>query len=100
MVQKVRVNSSNERYNNLNDEHRIYDIEANVNISNGIVTSCDSGEVLKNGKHVTSFNYWDNNHLNLTYYDVELEEQCSINKLVNEFIAQVQQAVSITMTNV
>lgn len=100
MVQKIRVNSSNERYNNLNDEQRIYDIEANVNISNRVVTSCDSGEVLKNGKHIASFNYWDNNHLNLTYYDVELEEQYSINKLVNEFIAQVQQAVSTTMTNI
>ena len=100
MVQKVRVNSSNERYNNLNDEQRAYDIEANINISNGIVTSCDSGEVIKNGKRITLFNYWDNNRLNLTYYDIELEEQCSINKLVNEFIAQVQQTVSITMTNI
>lgn len=100
MVQKVKVNSSNERYNNLNDEQRAYDIEANINISNGIVTSCDSGEVIKNGKRITLFNYWDNNRLNLTYYDIELEEQCSINKLVNEFIAQVQQTVSITMTNI
>lgn len=100
MVQKVKVNSSNELYNNLNDDSRVYDIEANINISNGIVISCDSGEVIKNGKRITLFNYWDNNRLNLTYYDIELEEQCSINKLVNEFIAQVQQTVSITMTNI
>lgn len=100
MVQKVKTKSSVELYDNKCDESRVYDIEADINISNGVITNCDSGEVLKNGKRVTSFNYWDNNHLNLTYYDVELEEQCSINKLVNEFIAQVQQAVSITMTNI
>lgn len=99
-VQSVALNSANVRYNNANDETRIYNIEANVNISEGVATSGDSGEVTKNDIRIASFNYWDNNHLNITFYGVSAEEQCVINGLINDFISAVNSAVSVSTINI
>ena len=93
MVQKVRVNSSNERYNNLNDEQRVYDIEANVNIANDEVNNVDSGNVRKNGMNVAQFNWWGENHLNITYQGVDVEERNEVNIAVDTFINEVKESV-------
>lgn len=94
MVQKVRVNSSNELYDNRSDEYRVYDIEADVHIVGTQVSSMDSGNVYRNGTHVAQFNIWENNHLNITYMAVGLEEQNGINSAVNAFIGEVKESVS------
>lgn len=94
MVQKVRINSSNELYDNRSDESRVYDIEANVNIASGAVNNIDSGSVYNGGTLVANFNSWERNHLNVTYIGVELDEQNSINAAVNAFISEVKEAVS------
>ena len=93
MVQKVRVNSSNERYNNLNDEQRVYDIEANVNIANDEVNNVDSGSVKKGSMTVAQFNWWGENHLNITYQGVSVEERNEINIAVDAFINEVKESV-------
>lgn len=93
MVQKVRVNSSNERYNNLNDEQRVYDIEANVHISSEKANSMDGGRVFKNDEEVAQFNWWGQDSLNITYQGVSVTERNEINIAVDAFINEVKEAV-------
>ena len=93
MVQKVKTNSSNELFNNLNDESRAYDIEANVNVADGNVTNVDSGNVRKNGFQVANFNWWGENHLNIVYQGVNVEERNAINEAVDAFINEVKESV-------
>lgn len=93
MVQKVRINSSNEQYDNRSDEQRVYDIEANVYIVGTRVNNMDSGNVYKNGAHVAQFNTWEENHLNVTYMGVDASVQNSINEAVNVFINEVKESV-------
>lgn len=93
MVQKVKTNSSNERFNNLNNESRVYDIEANVNVADNNVNNVDSGNVRKNGFQVANFNWWGENHLNIVYQGVNVEERNSINEAVDVFINEVKELV-------
>jgi hypothetical protein len=93
MVQKVKTNSSNELFNNLNDESRVYDIEANVNVADGNVNNVDGGNVRKNGFQVANFNWWSENHLNIVYQGVDVAERNSINIAVDTFINEVKESV-------
>ena len=94
MVQNIKTNSSNELYNNLNDDSRVYDIEANINIADGVMNNVDSGVVKKNGVRVANFNWWDENRLNITYQGVSLEERNEINVAVDGFINEVKNAIN------
>lgn len=93
MVQKVRTNSSNEHFDNRGDEYRVYDIEADVHVVGNSARNMDGGNVYKDGSHVAQFNTWEENHLNITYMNVEVEEQNSINLAVNTFINEVKESV-------
>ena len=93
MIQKVKTNSSNELYNNLNDEKRVYDIEANINISESVVNNVDTGVVKKSGSRVASFSWWDTNRMNITYQDVDVTERNGINIAVDSFINEVKASV-------
>jgi hypothetical protein len=93
MVQKVKTNSSNELFNNLNDESRVYDIEANVNVADNNVNNVDGGNVRKNGFQVANFNWWGENHLNIVYQGVDVTERNEINIAVDEFINEVKESV-------
>ena len=94
MVQKVKVNSSNELYNNANDEARVYDIEANINIADGVMNNVDSGVVKKNGVRVANFNWWDENRLNITYQGVDVAERNDINVAVDTFVKEVKNGIN------
>ena len=93
MVQKVKVNSSNERYNNLNDEQRVYDIEADALIVDSKVTSVDGGKVMKNDEYVAQFNWWGGDNMNMTYQGVSVAERNEINFAVDKFINEVKESV-------
>ena len=93
MVQKVKTNSSNELFNNLNDESRVYDIEANVNVADGNVINVDGGNVRKNGYQVANFNWWSENHLNIVYQGVNVDERNAINEAVDVFINEVKVSI-------
>lgn len=93
MVQKVKTNSSNELFNNLNDESRVYDIEANVNVADNNVNNVDGGNVKKNGFQVANFSWWGENHLNIVYQGVNVEERNAINVAVDAFINEVKESV-------
>lgn len=90
MVQKIKTNSSNELYNNLNDESRVYDIEANVHVMNNVVNNLDSGRVTMNGVILATFNWWGVNSLNITYENLKSEEQIEVLNAVNVFVAEVR----------
>ena len=90
MVQKIKTNSSNELYNNLNDESRVYDIEANVHVMNNVVNNLDSGRITMNGVILATFNWWGVNSLNITYENLKAEEQIEVLNAVNVFVAEVR----------
>ena len=94
MVQNIKTNSSNELYNNLNDDSRVYDIEANINIADGVMNNVDSGVVKKNGVRVANFNWWDENRLNITYQGVDVAERNDINVAVDTFVKEVKNEIN------
>ena len=94
MVQKVKVNSSNEHWNNASDESRVYDMSANVNISGSAMNSVESGEVVKDGIQVANFNLWNENHMNITYQGVDVEERNAINVAVDTFVSELKEAIN------
>lgn len=93
MVQKVRVNSSNELYDNANDGSRVYAIQANVNIIEGKMDSTDNGIVYKQDDIVANFNSWGSNNLNITFQGVSVSERNEINIAVDAFINEVKESV-------
>ena len=93
MVQKVKVNSSNELYDNANDGSRVYTIQANVNIIEGKMDSTDNGVVYKQDDIVANFNSWGENRLNITYQGVNVTERNDVNIAVDVFINEVKVSV-------
>lgn len=93
MVQKVRTKSSVELYDNKCDESRVYDIEADVHVSEGEMDSIDSGVLRKNGVQMAQFNWWGENHLNITYQGVNVTERNDVNIAVDVFINEVKVSV-------
>lgn len=93
MVQKVRTKSSVELYDNKCDESRVYDIEADVHVSEGEMDSIDSGVLRKNGVQMAQFNWWGENHLNITYQGVNVTERNDVNIAVDVFINEVKESV-------
>lgn len=93
MVQKVKVNSSNELYDNGNEGSRVYAIEANVHISSEKANSMDGGRVFKNDEEVAQFNWWGQDSLNITYQGVSVTERNEINFAVDKFINEVKESV-------
>lgn len=99
-VQSIALNSANVRYNNANDELKKYNISANIAISNGAVSSGDSGEVTLNDTIVAQFNFWNTNNLNVSYMGISTESQCEINQEINDFIEAVVLSVSTNPVNI
>ena len=93
MVQKVRTKSSVELYDNKCDESRVYDIEADVHVSEGEMDSIDSGVLRKDGAQMAQFNWWGENRLNITYQGVSVAERNEINIAVDAFINEVKESV-------
>lgn len=81
------LNSANVKVNNSNDVERIYDIEANVNVNNlNEVSSIDNSVVTKNSEQKATFNIWSDTQLNINFYNITADEQCSIIQAINQFI--------------
>lgn len=80
------------RFNNKNDETRIYDISADVEINREAQTArIYSGNVRTDDKNVATFSKHDES-LNVNYYD--LEAQAEVNNAINGFVAEVQEKVA------
>ena len=82
------------RVNNSVDESKVYDIEADAEINNGIVGSINSGKVKKDGSQVATFNSYGNENLSINHNVGEKQEQCEITAAVNTFIADAKAKVA------
>lgn len=103
MSEKVNVmelNSANVKYDNSVDTERVYDIEANANLSGYRVVSMDGGVVRLNGEQKASFNMYGDHQQNYVLNGVvDIEEQCTILKAINAFIGEVESAVKVSLLN-
>lgn len=92
-VQGVNLNSANVRYNNANEETRVYDIEANASIQGQEVGGVDGGIVKKNGIVVANFSAWGNS-VNPNFQGLDVNEMCAVLVAINDFVLSVKKAVS------
>ena len=92
-VQGIELNSANVRYNNANDEARVYDIESNVSIQGQNVNGFDGGIVKMGETVVTSFNAWGGN-VSPSFQGLEVTEMCAVLMAINEYIASVKESVA------
>lgn len=91
------LNSANVKVNNSSDLERVYSIEANANVNNlNEVSNIDNGVVKKDAEQKATFNSWGDNMLNISYSNVEAEEQCTIINAVNDFIKDLKSHVADT----
>ena len=98
-VQSIALNSANVRYNNANDEKRVYDIEANVNIQGQNVNGFESGVIKKDNVQVATFSMWGED-LNPSFKGLSGTERCAVLMAINDFIESVEVKVSTTDFNV
>lgn len=99
-VNAVRLNSANVKYDNSVDAERVYNIEANVNLSNGNVVSFDGGIVVKDGVEKASFSVYGNHQMNYNIRGVEdVEEQCAIIMAIHAFVGDVESEVEVNPLN-
>lgn len=92
-VQGIELNSANVRYNNANDEARVYDIESNVSIQGQNVNGFDGGIVKKGETVVASFNAWGGN-VNPSFQNLEVSVMCDVLVAINDYIASVKETVA------
>lgn len=89
----TKLNSANVSADNSVDTEKVYDINANVNISGNNVNSIDGGSVKKEDVQVATFSRWGENSLNINFMNVDAMAMCSIITEVNAFIEAVQTKV-------
>lgn len=94
-VDFTKLNSANVSANNSEDEARVYDITANINVVGGKVSNIDSGVVTKDGVEVASFSKWGENNSNKSFYGVSDEEQCIILNEINAFCRNVNEKLEV-----
>lgn len=82
------------RVNNSVDESKVYDIEAEAEISNGFVGNINSGKVRKDGSEVATFNSYGNENLSINHNVGDKQEQCEITAAVNTFIADTKAKIA------
>lgn len=89
----TKLNSANVTADNSVDTEKVYDINANVNISGNSVNSIDGGSVKKDDVQVATFSRWGENSLNINFMNVDAMTMCSIITEVNTFIEAVETKV-------
>lgn len=94
MVESIKmemINSANITFSNANDAARVYDVRANVNISNGTaIQSYDSGTVTvkDNQTQIATFNSYSPDSLSITFYSSPtLEIQKAVMTAIDTFKA-------------
>lgn len=82
------------RVNNSVDASKVYDIEADAEVNNGVVNNINSGTVKKDGSQVATFNSYGNENLSINHNVGEKQEQCEITAAVNTFITDMKAKVA------
>ena len=82
---------ANVKVSNANDTTSAYIITAEAQVANGNVENFNNGQVMKGETYVATFNRWSAQNLNVTFNNVEPEEQCSILAEINAFVVSVEE---------
>lgn len=85
---------ANVKVSNANDTASAYTITAEVQVAEGNVENFNNGQVLKGEMYVATFYRWSAQNLNVTFNNVEAEEQCAILAEVNTFVKSVEALAS------
>lgn len=81
---------ANVKVSNSNDTTSAYVISAEAQVANGNVENFNNGQVMKGEVYVATFNRWSAQNLNVTFNNVEAEEQCAILAEINAFVTSVE----------
>lgn len=98
-MSKIKFENLNEavvKTSNSVDTERVYDIEANVRITNSTeVRNLDSGIVKKEGTVVCTFSKYSEGQLNTNFQNVgDIMEMCTILQAINSFVIDVTSEVA------
>lgn len=88
-VEFVKLNSANVTADNSSDATKVYEITANVSISENKVNRIDGGRVIKDGIEVASFSKWGENSSNKQFNGVSADEELHILQEINKFCSNV-----------
>lgn len=88
---------ANVKVSNSNDTASAYVITAEAQVAQGNVENFNNGQVMKGEMYVATFNRWSAQNLNVTFNNVEAEEQCAILAEINAFVDSVE-ALAQTQT--
>lgn len=89
-VNFTKLNSANIAVNNLADETKVYNINANINLNNDELSSIDSGFVVKDDVQVATFSMWIDSLTPSFQNTNNPEEMCAILMAITSFIADVK----------
>lgn len=85
------------------DTEKVYDIEAEVNVTSLSVDSFEQGIVRKDNSDIATFSCYGENNLNISYQNVDSENQCAVLEAVNAFMQNTkekfQQTNPISLAN-
>lgn len=98
-MSKIKFESLSEatiKTTNSVDETKVYDISANVRITDTThVSSVEGGYVKKDGKTVCTFSSYNENQMSTNFQNVsDVTEMCSILQAVSDFVATVADEVA------
>ena len=90
---------ANVKVSNANDTASAYVITAEAQVAQGNVENFNNGQVLKGEMCVATFNRWSAQNLNVTFNNVESEEQCAILAEINAFVDSVEALATTSRVN-
>ena len=86
---------ANVKVSNANDTASAYVITAEAQVANSNVENFNNGQVMKGEMYVATFNRWSAQNLNVTFNNVEAEEQCAILAEINAFVTSIEALVKV-----
>lgn len=90
---------ANVKVSNANDTTSAYTITAEASVAQGNVENFNNGQVMQGETYVATFNRWSAQNLNVTFNNVEAEEQCAILAEVKAFVKSVEALASTSRVN-
>lgn len=90
---------ANVKVSNTNDTTPAYTITAEAQVAQGNVENFNNGQVMRDETYVATFNRWSAQNLNVTFNNVEAEEQCAILAEINAFVDSVEALAQAQIIN-
>jgi hypothetical protein len=90
MAKFEKLQRANVEVSNADEPSRKYAITTDAQIANSKVENFNNGQVKDGDVFVASFSRWSAQNLNVTFNNVEAEEQCAILAEINAFVESVE----------